>query len=94
MDFENMKEELLNIEQVQKQQSRRHEKLRQQTKIMNVSTEQQANSIIHANNNGCRQSIQFEHKAFYTFEELLVVMNMLDEAWEKTTEHNNFTYVQ
>ena len=60
-----------------------------------LSTRQNT-SIIHACANGSRGSIQFEQKPSYTIGELLIILNILDDAWKAIgrNESTNFTYIQ
>jgi hypothetical protein len=73
-----------------------HDKLRLQTKTLNPSGQSNpSNMITYAHNKGTRKTIQFEQKPFYTFEEMLLVINLIDDAWETSTESQNdmCTYV-
>ena len=64
--------------------------------LINIEQNQQTGSIIHAHANGSRKSIRFEQKPSYTINELLIILNMLDDAWEGVdrNETKNFTYIQ
>ena len=71
-----------------------HEKLRLQTHCISTS-DSPKNIITYANNKGLRNSIQFQQKPFYTFEELLIIINKLDEVWEdRLSAKENFSYFQ
>ena len=41
----------------------------------------------HAHIHGFRPSIQFEQKQNYSFEELLIIINSIDAAWETHIQH-------
>ena len=69
-----------------------HEKLRLQTQqpINNDFTKY----IHYAHTNGLRNSVQFKQKEYYTFEELLILINQIDEAWENNLHTNtNISYI-
>ena len=104
MNFSQIKSELHNIEQNIYQSTMPkplcwHDKLRLQTKTLNPSnpsnSSNSSNMITYAHNKGTRKTIQFEQKPFYTFEEMLLVINLIDDAWETSTESENdmCTYV-
>ena len=46
----------------------------------------------HAHIHGFRQAVQFEQKRTYTFEELLIIINMIDSAWETHSHHSSTSY--
>jgi hypothetical protein len=70
-----------------------HEKLRIQTQHPMNDTFTYKN-IQYAHTNGLRNSIQFQQKDYYTFEELLIMINRIDEAWENSLNtKSNYSYI-
>lgn len=70
-----------------------HEKLRIQTQHPMNDTFTYKN-IHYAHTNGLRNSIQFQQKDYYTFEELLIMINRIDEAWENSLNNkSNYSYI-
>lgn len=79
MNFSQMTEELTNIEY----------------KLPIQQNNAQQRTIIHGHANGSRTSIQFKQKLSYTIDELLIILNILDNAWEAVGRGvSNFTYIQ
>ena len=64
--------------------------------LINIEQNQQTGSIIHAHASGSRGSIRFEQKPSYTIDELLIIINILDGAWEAVSRNKtiNCTYIQ
>ena len=70
-----------------------HEKLRIQTQH-SINEYSLNKNIQYAHPNGLRNSIQFQQKEYYTFEELLIMINRIDEAWENSLNtKSNYSYI-
>ena len=70
-----------------------HEKLRLQAQRP-VNVDLPKKYIQYAHTKGLRNSVQFQQKEYYTFEELLILINRIDEAWENNLHTNtNISYI-
>ena len=109
MNFENMRQEIDNIEHSTAYDPNRGRHtfsrptrpflpqahiLRQHSSTMvNNNSHYESNKetapiITHAHINGLRNSVEFPKKSNYTFEELLIILNFIDVAWESRNNEN------
>lgn len=87
VNFDHMKQEIYNI-------SNSNDKSFDKKTISTVQIpNQHVNMILHGHQNGMRKSVEFIKKDYYTFDELLQIINNIDNSWEETNRQN-FTYVR